>query len=111
MFNERLKTWNAPLIEELIKKYHFRLKSGVFEDLENGYPIGEYKNRKNIVSDIVTAAPDEVAERMKSLLLQYESLRKKIFVIWPNFMRSMKKSTRFRMEMEGQAECFFTRSV
>ena len=77
MFNEMLKTWNAPLTEELIKKYHFRLKSGVFEDLENGYPIGEFKNRKNIVSDIVTAAPDEVADRMKSLLLQYESLRKK----------------------------------
>ena len=72
MFHEMLKTWQKPLTEDLIKSYHFRLKSGVFEDLANGYPVGEYKNRKNIVSDIVTAAPDEVGERMKSLLQNYD---------------------------------------
>ncbi|WP_319638872.1 hypothetical protein [Extibacter muris] len=31
-----------------IKAYHYRLKEGVFEDSANGYPIGEYKNRRNM---------------------------------------------------------------
>lgn len=73
MFNEILKTHHQPLTEELIKKYHFRLKSGVFEDIANGYPIGEYKNRKNMVSDIVTASPDEVTEKMQNLITEYET--------------------------------------
>lgn len=77
MFNEMLKTWNDALSEELIKKYHFRLKSGVFEDLANGYPIGEYKNRRNMVSDIITATPDEVETRMCELLQEYESQEKR----------------------------------
>ena len=77
MFNEMLKTWNNSLTEELIKKYHFRLKSGVFEDLANGYPIGAYKNRRNMVSDIVTAMPDQVETRMKQLLSWYEELEHK----------------------------------
>lgn len=73
MFNEMLKTWGEPLSENLIKKYHYRLKAGVFEDMANGYPIGEYKNRFNIVSDIETASPDTVAAYMKELLVRYHS--------------------------------------
>ena len=45
MFNEMLKTADDPLSQNLIKRYHYRLKSGVFEDLANGYPCGEFKNR------------------------------------------------------------------
>ena len=40
MFNEMLHTYDHELSEELIKKYHFRLKQGVFEDQANGYPCG-----------------------------------------------------------------------
>ncbi len=43
------KIEGSTLTEELIKLYHRHLKSGVFEDMANGYPVGEYKNRKNIV--------------------------------------------------------------
>ena len=68
MFNEMLKTYDQPLSHELIKRYHYKLKSGVFEDIANGYPIGEYKNRRNRVSDIVTALSEEVEERMTELL-------------------------------------------
>ena len=74
MFNEMLKTYSQPLSHELIKRYHFKLKSGVFEDIANGYPIGEYKNRRNRVSDIVTALPEEVEERMTGLLEAYNAL-------------------------------------
>ena len=71
MFNEMLKTYNQELSEELIKKYHFDLKSGVFEDKANGYAIGDYKKRANTVSNIKVALPNEVEDRMKELLLDY----------------------------------------
>ena len=74
MFNEMLKTYDLPLSHELIKRYHYKLKSGVFEDLANGYPVGEYKNRRNMVSDIVTAMPEEVEGRMTELLEWYHAL-------------------------------------
>ena len=32
MFNEMLKTYKEPLSHELMKRYHYKLKSGVFED-------------------------------------------------------------------------------
>ena len=41
MFNKMLDTLDRPLNEELIKAFHFELKSGVFEDRANGYAIGE----------------------------------------------------------------------
>lgn len=74
MFNEMLKTYDQPLSHELIKRYHFKLKSGVFEDIANGYPIGEYKNRRNRVSDIVVALPEEVEDRMTELIETYNAL-------------------------------------
>lgn len=73
MFNEMLKTYGLPLSHDLIKRYHYKLKSGVFEDIANGYPIGEYKNRRNMVSDIVTALPEEVEERITELLEWYNA--------------------------------------
>lgn len=71
MFNEMLKTFQEPVSQELIRRYHFCLKSGVFEDKANGYPIGEYKNRKNRVYDIETVTPEQVEGRMEELLQDY----------------------------------------
>lgn len=73
MFNYMLQTFQEPLNEGLIKEYHYRLKAGVFEDLANGYPIGQYKNRKNIVSDIETVLPQDVPNKMNELIKWYES--------------------------------------
>ena len=71
MFNEMLKTYNQPLSHELIKNYHFKLKSGVFEDMANGYLVGEYKNRRNQAGNIQTALPEEVYECMSTLIGDY----------------------------------------
>ena len=49
MFNKMLETIDQPLSQELIKQFHYELKSGVFEDRANGYAIGDYKKRPNIV--------------------------------------------------------------
>ncbi len=71
MFNYMLKTLEEPLSEDLIKEFHYHLKVGVFEDMANGYPCGEYKNRRNMVSDIEVANPNDVPVRMKELLDEY----------------------------------------
>lgn len=71
MFNTMLDTLDEPLSESLIKKFHYELKSGVFEDRANGYAIGEYKKRPNIVGMYPTVHPDNVPEEMKKLLEWY----------------------------------------
>ena len=76
MFNNMLKTYDKELSEELIKKYHYDLKSGVFEDKENGYAIGDYKKRANTVSNVKVALPAEVDAKMKELLLDYNKEEK-----------------------------------
>lgn len=81
MFNLALKTMNEMLSETLIKQYHAALKQGVFEDRANGYPIGEYKNRQNIVWDIETVKPDQVHEKMCGLLEAYHNSNKHLFDI------------------------------
>lgn len=75
MFNHMLTHWNWPLTEQLIKEYHYHLKAGVFEDRANGYPVGEYKNRMNYVSDIEVANPDKVQLYIQELLRRYENIK------------------------------------
>ncbi len=36
---------------------HYELKSGVFEDRANGYAIGDYKTRPNMIGMYKTALP------------------------------------------------------
>lgn len=81
MFNQIIKTLDTPLSVDIIKSYHYQLKSGVFEDLANGYPVGEFKNRANIMADIQTSRPSEVAEDIHNLLLEYNSSIKGIRAI------------------------------
>lgn len=76
MFNHMLKTLEQPLSEKLIKEFHYMLKYGVFEDLLNGYPVGEYKNRRNLVSNIKTTLPENVENEMQKLLKEYDINKK-----------------------------------
>ena len=78
LFNEVIKSLDLPLTSDLIKKFHFQLKSGVFFDYANGYPIGEYKNRANLVSDIVTELPQNIPIRISNLLEWYEGSEKSL---------------------------------
>ncbi|MGP1434746.1 MAG: Fic family protein [Catonella sp.] len=73
MFNHMLKTLDEDLSEELIKKFHYELKSGVFEDKANGYNIGEYKARPNIAGTMQTSMPAKVSDDMKELLIRYKN--------------------------------------
>ena len=78
MFNCMLDTLNENLTEELIKRFHYELKSGVFEDRANGYAIGAYKERPNMIGMNKTVLPNEVAEEMGKLLDWYEKQEKSL---------------------------------
>lgn len=78
MFNYMLDTLNEDLTEELIKHFHYELKSGVFEDRANGYAIGDYKERANMVGMYKTVLPKDVAEEMRQLLEWYISQEKNL---------------------------------
>lgn len=69
-FDYVLDTLSEPLTEEYIKRLHKMLKSGVLGD-EDFIVIGDYKSEANIVGEIKTTAPDEVADQMKRLLDGY----------------------------------------
>lgn len=81
MFNRMLDTLDAPLTQELIKQFHYELKSGVFEDRANGYAIGDYKERPNVIGIYHTVRPENVAEEMEKLLAWYNSQTTTISVL------------------------------
>lgn len=78
MFNFLLTTIEEPLSESLIKSIHYNLKNGVFEDIANGYKMGEYKSRENYVGNIKTALPNRVSEEMAELMGWYQSAAKNL---------------------------------
>lgn len=81
MFNYMLDTLDDELSQDLIKRFHYELKSGVFEDRANGYAIGDYKERPNMVGMYTTARPKEVPTEMEKLLEWYHSKEKTIQVL------------------------------
>lgn len=81
MFNYMLDTLNQDLSQEMIKHFHYELKSGVFEDRANGYAIGEYKERPNMIGMYQTTPPKEVANEMEKLLEWYHSSNKNMEIL------------------------------
>lgn len=76
MFNHMIDTLEEPLSEKLIKEFHYELKAGVFEDRANGYAIGDYKKRANVIGIYETTRPESVADKMNELLLWYNEMPK-----------------------------------
>lgn len=74
MFNKMLETLEQPLSQTLVKQFHYELKSGVFEDRANGYAIGDYKKRPNMVGMYETILPSKVPEKMTALFSWYSAL-------------------------------------
>lgn len=71
MFNKMLDTLEEVLTQDLIKEFHYELKSGVFEDRANGYAIGAYKKRPNMIGIYQTVRPENVENEMSSLMTWY----------------------------------------
>lgn len=81
MFNKMLDTLEESLSQELIKQFHYELKSGVFEDRANGYAIGEYKKRPNMIGIYQTVRPENVQDEMNTLLGWYLNQKVTISVL------------------------------
>ena len=78
LFKYMLDTVDEQLSEDMIKKFHFILKSGTLTDSEKEwFNVGEYKKRKNFVGNITTSLPKDVPEDMKKLMEWYEKINKK----------------------------------
>lgn len=69
----------APLSEKLIKELHLVLKNGTSDSRKEWFAIGEYKRKPNVVGGRETALPEEVAEKIKSLLKEYNEIKNKTF--------------------------------
>lgn len=81
MFNKMLDTLKEPLTQGLIKQFHYELKSGVFEDRANGYAIGDYKKRPNMIGIYQTTRPENVEAEMTSLISWYSEQKVDIRIL------------------------------
>lgn len=70
---------NKPVSEAFIKQLHSTLKSGTSDSRKDWFAVGDYKRLPNEVGGISTAAPEEVAEKMKLLISDYNSQKEKTF--------------------------------
>ena len=70
---------NEVLSEKFIKELHFTLKSGTSDSRKEWFAIGNYKKMPNEVGGMETALPEEVADKMKALLTEYNGKEEKTF--------------------------------
>ena len=67
----------ATLTENFIKKLHLVLKNGTSDSRKDWFVVGDYKKMPNEVGGMETALPEEVADRMKKLLSEYNNQKEK----------------------------------
>ncbi|MCH5142925.1 MAG: Fic family protein [Clostridiales bacterium] len=68
-----------PLTEVFIKELHRTLKSGTTDARQDWFAVGDYKKLPNTVGDMYTAQPEEVSQKMKTLLSEYNAKKEKTF--------------------------------
>ena len=67
----------STLSEHFIKKLHHILKTGTSNSRKDWFAVGEYKRLPNEVGGMQTSLPEEVADKMKALLSDYNAVPKK----------------------------------
>ena len=65
------------LSEKFIKKLHLTLKNGTSDSRKDWLAVGKYKKIPNEVGGMDTALPEEVADKMKTLLKEYNVIKEK----------------------------------
>lgn len=68
-----------PITEAFIKELHRTLKSGTTDARQDWFAVGDYKKLPNTVGGLYTAKPEEVAEKIKALLFEYNAKKQKSF--------------------------------
>lgn len=69
----------STLTEKFIKELHLTLKNGTSDSRKEWFSVGDYKKLPNEVGGMNTALPEEVADRMKELLMEYNAKEEKTF--------------------------------
>ena len=69
----------AALTEKFIKELHLILKSGTSDSRKDLFAVGDYKKMPNEVGGMYTALPEEVADKIKALLTEYNGKEEKTF--------------------------------
>ena len=69
----------STLSEKFIKELHLILKSGTSDSRLDWFAVGDYKKRPNEVGGMPTAMPEDVADKMKKLLVAYNAKEQKTF--------------------------------
>ena len=69
----------AVLTEKFIKDFHFILKNGTSDSRKDWFAVGDYKKLPNEVGGMDTTIPEEVADKMKTLLMEYNTKDAKTF--------------------------------
>ncbi len=67
------------ITEAFVKELHRTLKNGTTDARQDWFAVGDYKKLPNTVGDMFTAKPEEVAEKMKGLLFEYNAKNEKSF--------------------------------
>ena len=65
------------LSEKFIKELHLTLKNGTSDSRKDWFAVGEYRKIPNEVGGMDTALPEEVADKMKTLLKEYNVIKEK----------------------------------
>lgn len=65
------------LSEKFIKELHLTLKNGTSDSRKDWFAVGEYKKIPNEVGGMDTTLPEEVADKMKMLLKEYNVIKEK----------------------------------
>lgn len=71
--------------DKFIKELHLILKNGTSDSRKDWSTVGDYKRLPNEVGGMDTALPEEVADKMKALLAEYNSKKQKTFEDILNF--------------------------
>ena len=65
------------LTQEFIKELHLLLKNGTSDSRKDWFAVGDYKKLPNEVGGMNTTLPEEVPEKMKELLDEYNAKEEK----------------------------------
>nr|WP_317360885.1 Fic family protein [uncultured Blautia sp.] len=69
----------AALTEKFIKELHLILKNGTSDSRKDWFAVGDYKKMPNEVGGMETTLPEEVSNKMKALLAEYNGKEEKTF--------------------------------
>ena len=65
------------LTEKFIKELHLVLKNSTSDSRKDWFVVGDYKKLPNEVGGMETALPEDVSDKMKTLLIDYNGIKEK----------------------------------